>query len=153
MALYLGEEKLATSNTIYVEMPVPTSNCKSGIVTSDEDGIVTFPELDFTPNLIALWSVKKVDLKAEAEAAGDEWEDGWLQYMYVGCMFMGVYHDNTWITQSAASESGTMFISNESFSVGSMVSVEDGRYTYRLARDISDRHCFADVTFNYAIYG
>lgn len=153
MALYLGEEKLAPSNTIYVEIPVPTSNCKSGIVTSDENGVVTFPELDFTPNMIALWSVKKIDLKAEAEAAGDEWEDGWLQYMYEGYMLMGVYHDNTWITQSAVSDSGGMLISNESYSVGSMVNVEDGRYTYRISRDIDEGSSFADVTFNYAIYG
>lgn len=152
MALYLGGEKLAPSNVTRIETSSPTGNYKAGTVTADENGVVTFPELDFTPTMITLWSVEKVDLKAEVEARGEDWEEGWTQYVYKGFLLMAIYEDDTWISQGLGNNSGDTHISNASFSFGSTVSIENGRYMYRLHRE-GFNDSFEGVVCNYAIYG
>lgn len=147
MALYLG------SNKVGVTIP-RTPNQLTGTVTSDSNGIVTFPELSFTPKIIALWNITKEDLKISAEEDGEEWDDTYARYVYVGSMLFAFYQDGLWISQGFMDNSGSVNISNASVSGGSCVSVNENIYSYRLGRYSSllgDN--IANTTFNYAIYG
>lgn len=153
MALYLGEQKVGMGFVGRVEIPVPTGNYASGTAVADDNGVVTFPELGFTPKLIALWNVYQRDLKEEAEAEGWDWEEDWVRYVHSGFMLFGIYQDDTWVTQALTSNSGEALISNETWSAGPAVSVSNNRYSYSVAKLEQYSDYFAGETFNYVILG
>jgi hypothetical protein len=53
MAIYLGGQKVGAilTNKVF-------PNSLTGTAISDDDGIITFPELNFTPKIITVWNVK-----------------------------------------------------------------------------------------------
>jgi hypothetical protein len=120
---------------------------------ANDDGIVTFPELSFTPTLIAVWNAEKYDLKAEAEANGDEWDPSCMPVTVVGFMVFAVYKDDIWITQGLRSESGEAYISNQTADARSGVTVDGNTYSYRIMRHTNDGGLIAGEVFNYAIFG
>lgn len=142
MALYLGTEKIA---------PIihAGTNCKTGVVTSDNNGIVTFPALNFTPNIITVWNIDQVD------------NDGDVPYLYQGVMLMAVNNKGYWISQCVADNSGTVYLSNASAEGGtgeafpdapaSSISINGNIYSYYLTR--GNNADLSNTEFNYAIYG
>lgn len=150
MALYLGSEKLELAIAEYSNS---SSLCLTGTAISDSNGVVTFPQLDFTPKLIAVWNITKRDLKAEAEANGEDWDDSYTQYIYNGSMVFAVYQDGVWVSQGLTGMSGEVFISNATFDSGSGISVNNNTYSYRIMRNTQDGEVVANELFNYAIYG
>lgn len=143
MALYLGREKMApilkggaVSNSVkYI----------TGTVTSDEDGIITFPELDFTPTMITVWNIEESDF-----------EDPDAEYScYNGVLVCAILINDIWIAQVAKSDSGSAYISNATYdtwgSGNSAIEYVNGQYQYHI--DYSQNLLFANTEFNYAIYG
>ena len=62
MAVYLGSQKVGvTIGPIKADSGV---KCMRGTATSDENGIVTFPAVEFTPSMLAIWNVKQIDLRS-----------------------------------------------------------------------------------------
>lgn len=149
MALYLGSEKIDVASAsgrsdVYYA---------AGTVKANDAGVLVFPELPFTPKMITVWNVTQHDLKAEAEATGEDWEDGWVRYVHSGIMLFAVYQDDTWVSQGLASSSSGAFISSETYLAGSTVSFKNNRYSYRILRDPEQTAEFDGEIFNYAIYG
>ena len=149
MALYLGGKKLGAT----ISRGKSDIHCATGTVQANNSGVLTFPELSFTPTMIVVWNVKQRDLKAEAEAEGIQWGQDWVRYIHSGIMLFAVYQDNTWVSQGLATESSGMFISNETYEAGSNVSFANNRYSYRVLRDNEQTQEYDGDTFNYAIYG
>jgi hypothetical protein len=143
MALYLGTEKIA---------PIVNggTNCKTGVATSNSNGIVTFPALNFTPSLIAMWNVQQ------------EVNDGDVPYLYTGVMLFAINQNGYWISQAVESASGGAFIANGTATGGtgeffpdkpsSCISVNGNIYSYQIARE-ADHPEFTNTEFHYAIYG
>lgn len=143
MALYLGTEKIA---------PIihAGTNCKTGVATSDNNGIVTFPALNFTPSLIAMWNVQQ------------EANDGDVPYLYTGVMLFAINQNGYWISQAVESSSGTTYIANASATGGtgeyfpdapaSSISINGNVYSYQIARATNFPE-FTNTEFHYAIYG
>ena len=153
MGLYLGGEKFAGVITRIVNSSTDSTNSLSGFTQSDENGIITFPELNFTPKLIAVWNINRRDLKAEAEA-GEDWDESLVRFVYEGFMVFAIKSQGVWISQGLTQNSGEVYISNASYSFGSCVSVQDNIYSYRLGRDNeTSSSFFANADFNYIIYG
>lgn len=162
MALYLGSEKLGVTIPVSVggSSGVP---CATGTIVSDENGVITFPELDFTPKIIAVWNVEQVDLM-ELQG-GTEWDESSVRYIQRGIMLLSVFDKNMWFSQVMYSNSDSMVasISGESadldgdyeadnLPLGALaISVVDNRYRYHLHRRTVDE--VANTEFNYAIYG
>lgn len=103
MALYLGKEKIApilkggaASNSVkYI----------TGTATTDEHGIITFPELDFTPTMITVWNIEESDF-----------EDPDAEYScYNGVLVCAILINDIWIAQVAKSDSGSAYISNATY--------------------------------------
>lgn len=162
MALYLGSEKV--SATLGGSLPSGIK-CVTGTATSDNYGIVTFPELDFTPAMIAVWNVKKIDWAEKDE----DWDGTKVQYTHVGVMLMAINQNGTWISQGIMDNSGGIQITNSSGKGGTQeflptesasgISVNGNVYSYLLCR-YSDQifgengnHDITNTEFNYAIYG
>lgn len=150
MSLYLGKQPL----DITVAKIGTGVQCATGTVVIDDDDKATFPRLDFTPTLIALWQMSTMDLKADAEERGDEWEDDFVRYVQEGVMLFAIYHNGEWCVQATDSHSNGTYISGESWDGAreKCVQVRDGIYTYKLNYRGSNV-AFAGETFNYAIYG
>ena len=147
MALYLGSEKLGVTIA-------RGANCATGTVTADDTGTVTFPELSFVPKMIAIWNVTQRDLKAEYEAGGEYWEEGYVQYIHTGIMLFAIYQDDTWVSQGIDGNSSGSYISNETWVAGSTVDFnsENNCYSYRIERKRQTQEYTGEI-FNYAIYG
>lgn len=162
MALYLGSNKVSASiaqNTNSVNNGI---NCVRGTVISDSQGVVTFPELDFTPSLITVWNITRVE-------NGDGVND--VLYLYEGLMLMAINNNGYWISQGVTDNSGEVHITNATAMAGtgeffpenasSGISVNGNIYSYQLGRVSSvantyDNDSYFDLTnkvFNYAIYG
>lgn len=155
MALYLGREKMAP---ILKGGAVSSGiSCATGTVTSDEYGVITFPELDFTPTIITVWNVVEIDQKANAEEDGEEWDDSYTQYTYNGVMLLAVYHNGQWFSQVASSNSGQSYISNASYNYydgGAAIEFDGNVYIYNIDKGvINNNYSLGDMEFNYAIYG
>lgn len=143
MALYLGTEKIAPIVQV-------STNCKTGVVTSNDNGIVTFPALNFTPNLIAMWNVQQTA------------NDGDVPYLYTGVMLFAINQNGYWISQAVVSESGGAYIANGTATGGtgeffpdkpsSCISVDGNVYSYQIARSAGNPE-FTNTEFHYAIYG
>lgn len=151
MALYLGSEKLGVTIPCSVGAPFAT-----GTVTSDSDGVIRFPELSFTPKIIAVWNAQQRDLKEETESKGEEWADGWVRYIQEGTMLFAVYHNGVWIAQMLKTGSGCTYIANESFDTQNgffdfPIYTEENCYCYSL--DPKGEDHVENMEFNYAIYG
>ena len=164
MAVYLGSQKVGVvinraskNNSGY--------KCLKGTATSDEEGIITFPALDFTPNLIAVWNVSKYDLKNEADPE-EEWDASYIRYVYEGSMLFAIRQGNQWISQGFGHNSSDVYITNASHNGGtdwaeethpyapSGILQNGNVYSYRLSREAeADQSEYADIEFNYAIYG
>lgn len=153
MALYLGSEKLAITTHKIFERGIVSDNYASGTVISNSDGVITFPELDFTPIFIAVWNLKLIDLKAEAEENGGDWEDDFVRYIHKGIMLFAVYQDGIWVTQSLHTQSGSMYISNESHSYGSSITQNGNVYVYDLNNRNDQTHTGVNEEFTYVILG
>ena len=153
MSLYLGTEKVGITFLSKVTDLIPSGNFASGDAWSDDDGIVTFPELSFTPNMIALWNVQERDLREEAEANGEEWDDSYVQYIYEGTMVFAIYQDDTWISQAMGGQSAEMYISNASHGYPPCVTSNGNIYSYRLARAPEDGQKYGRKAFKYIICG
>lgn len=149
MALYLGNEKLGVTIT----RGKSDINYASGTAKANSSGVIVFPELSFTPKMIAVWNVVQRDLKAEAEADGNEWEEGWVRYVHSGIMLFAVYQDETWVSQGLAADSAGVFISSETYAAGSTVNFSNNQYSYRILRSPEQTPEYDGETFNYAIYG
>ena len=160
MALYLGREKMAP---ILKGGAVSSGiSCATGTVTSDEYGVITFPELDFTPTMITVWNVEKRDLKAEAEEGGEEWDDSCVRYVYDGLMLMAINQEGVWISQGLCGGSGEVNITNASATGGTQeflpeesssgISSNGNVYSYMLGR-YNGYGMGANIELNYAIYG
>ena len=163
MAIYLGEEKINITKT-----PV---HFISGTVRSDDEGIINFPSLSFEPKIITIWDISKIDLKAEAEANGEEWSDDYLiRYVHDGVMLMAVNIDGVWVSQSLAYDSGTIYITNASHYAGINPGIsefsgtgiyydEENGYQFLLSKQEGQGNNWtgnSDITereFHYAIYG
>ena len=160
MALYLTREKLATAQS-------GGTKVATGTVISDNEGRVTFPKLDFTPKFIAVWNIKEIDEREDAEEDGEEWPDDYeILYRYEGIMLFAFYDGKQWMSQIARSSSSTAYISNSSYGVPNgynppygaiAVSVNDkGQYQYQLYNGnlfYQPDQDFVNTEFNYAIYG
>lgn len=96
MALYLGNEKL---NVVFTKSAGSNDSvrCVQGTVVSDANGVVTFPELDFTPSVIAVWNITQVE-NGDGETS--------VRYLYTGVMLMAINRDGYWISQGLADGSG-----------------------------------------------
>ena len=151
MALYLGEKKV--SPVLHKEQ-----RCAKGKIMSDENGVITFPKLDFTPKIITVWNIAMYDW-----TKSDDWEDGMIPYTYDGIMIFAVNHNGIWISQIPHSNSGSVTISNSSY-VGDALTFESGRYCYNLTlragvfddyehSQYGMAYNTANTEFNYAIYG
>ena len=151
MALYLGTQKVSLMS--YANLSSGHSNYITGTAMSNDDGVVTFSELPFIPKIIAIWNIVEKDLKAEAEQEGQEWEEGYVQYIYEGIMLFAIYQDGTWVSQGMGHGSGEAYISNASVSYGSCVTSDGNTYYYRISRDENDGHKYGNTTFNYTICG
>lgn len=154
MALYLGSKKVG------VTIPRGDSSggihCVTGTVTSDEYGVITFPELDFTPTMITVWNIVEIDEKANIEEDGGEWDDSYTQYTYNGVMLLAVHHNGQWFSQVANSNSGQSYISNASYDYyggGAAIEFDGSIYTYAVDRGIAGDYALGSTEFNYAIYG
>ena len=152
MPLYLGSEKV--DFTISKVSVVDTgAQCATGTVVVDDDDTVTFPCLDFTPTLIALWNISSVDLKAQVEENGEEWDDAFIRYVHKGVMLFAVCQDGEWYIQSVQHHSSGSHISGESWDGmrNKCVKQNNGVYSYKLNHRGSGE--FTGETFHYAIYG
>lgn len=161
MSLYLGNQKVCP--IIYKENKM---NQLTGKIMSDDNGIITFPVLDFEPKLIAVWNVTQVD----------QWEEGTsvefaIQYLTTGVMLFAINIDGRWITQSLINNSGGVYIANASAEGGhvypndqeyapSNIGFDGNNYYYYLHRRSNSldglEDSIYDITnteFNYAIYG
>lgn len=141
MALYLGREKLGV--TVERER-----NCLKGTVTSDANGIIVFPELSFTPTMITVWNIEETDWSTDPD-----WEDDWVRYTYNGIMLTAIYQNGTWIAQVPVTSSGGVNISNATYTTNTAIGTVVGLYTYDLHFAESAPKNFANMEFNYAIYG
>lgn len=164
MAVYLGSDRVGVT---LVRKGTGGSGVKyaSGKVTSDENGVVTFPKLDFTPNMITVWNVSLIDHKEIVESWGEEWSDDNVRYSHDGVILTAIYIDGKWISQGLAESSGGVYITNESASGGTLeflpnssssgISLNDGVYSYLLCRYKNSEHleAVANMEYNYAIYG
>lgn len=142
MALYLGR------NRVCPVIGGSGAKCLKGTVVSDDNGIVTFPELTFTPNVITVWNITEVDN-----------EGGSVDYLYEGVMLMAVRYDGDyWISQGLHDNSGSVYISNATADFGSCIYEDGNVYSFRLSRAGSpDQHedtsyDLTNTVFNYAIY-
>ena len=163
MALYLGSEKLGVTIPVYTE---GTSNikCATGTITSQADGTILFPELNFTPKMIAVWNVEQVDL-AEEEGLLGEWDESSIRYIQRGIMLFAIFEQDMWFSQVAFynSDSIAMAISGDQADLdgdyeadnlpygAQAISIIDNRYCYHLHKRAAE--IAADMEFNYAIYG
>lgn len=152
MSLYLGSDKLSLAISSFSNADESASGYVTGVAISDSDGVITFPELSFTPTMIAVWNVRQLDLKEQAEANGEDWEDGYVRYVHEGTMLFAIYQDNTWVSQGLTGMSGQVFISNHTRDFGSCVSVDNGIYSYRLSRYPGDSDG-ANELYHYIICG
>ena len=155
MALYLGNQRVAPTNT--VSIPVPVNGAVTGQVDMDENYVLHFPELDFTPKTIVVWNIEEEDLKQEAEARGEEWEEDWVQYLYHGIILTAINIDGIWISQGLFHGSGEVVISNATRDVGSLIHFDGTNYSYDLTRHNKTPTDYIPggrdgATFNYAIY-
>lgn len=166
MALYLGSEKVGVTITKEISSSNDSGSSNGihyvkGTATSDSNGVITFPELNFEPTMITVWNVKKRDWMEES--GEDEWSGDYVRYTHEGIMLMAIKQDGVWISQGLTDNSGGMYITNETAEGGtgeflpeasSSGITENGNvYSYQLSRlgDAYDE--IMDVTFNYAIYG
>ena len=163
MAVYLGSERVGVT---LVKRGTGGSGVKyaSGKVTSDENALVTFPKLDFTPKMIVVWNVELIDYAELDGVDPSEWPDDMVRYFHNGVMLIAIYIDGKWVSQGISESSGGVYITNESASGGTMeffptstssgISINDGVYSYLLCR-YRGQHLdeIADTEFNYAIYG
>lgn len=160
MSLYLGDQKLALS------ISHTYTNYITGTAMSDNDGVITFPKVDFTPIMIAIWNVVERDLKQEYidSGQGEKWDESWVRYVQTGIMLFAIYCDGHWVSQGLTERSAGTYISNDSFSYGSCISVNDDIYSYRLARvpnstmegfehEEDGPRDITNATFNYIIFG
>lgn len=167
MALYLGSEKIGNTAllTKVITKEVGGAKVATGTVTSDENGVVTFPELDFTPNMITVWNV----------GVTQEKDDDGSYELWDGIMLMAVNQNGYWISQGVGQNSGEIWITNSTAENNqgenkpqdqraySGVYSADGKvYSYTLLRhqlqsalDYYDGELkdLTNATFNYAIYG
>ena len=154
MAIYFGSEKISFNSPVTIGV-----RCARGTVTSDANAIITFPELDFTPSVITIWNVERVD-----HSTDPEYEEGYVRYTHEGFLLTAVYTDNTWISQIAGSQSGDVAISNESYEAGDVngfdkdtesptsIYFDGSQYHYQLYRyHMID--ALANKEFHYAIFG
>lgn len=157
MALYLGNQKVCP--IIYKEIQ---NNQLTGKIMSDNNGIITFPALDFEPKLIAVWNVVRYQNGDGIEMA---------ESLITGVMLFAVYTADGWVSQGLTGNSGGVYITNasaeggtgESFpqSSSSGISINNNIYSFQLARyyDIAGRlenaeyYDITNTEFNYAIYG
>ena len=164
MAVYLGSERVGVT---LVKKGTGGSGVKyaSGKVTSDENGVVTFPKLDFTPNMIVVWNIKLIDYAELDGVDPSEWPDDMVRFVHDGVMLTAIYINGKWVSQGLAESSGGVYITNESASGGtgeffpnyssSGISIDDGVYSYLLCRYKNSEHleAVANMEYNYAIYG
>lgn len=152
MAMYLGSKKVAPTICITQDSGGKIKYA-TGQVTSDSNGIVTFPQLDFVPSKILVWNVVAIDNSDQENYITDT--------LYEGVMLMAIKEGDTpWISLGLATNSGGIYITNSTATFGSGISVDNGIYSYRLCkfanRDLpSLDETEIDVTntvFNYAIY-
>lgn len=133
-----------------------------GVATTDNDGILTFPPLDFTPNAILVWNVEEID------NGDDTWEpdSGYVRYTIEGTMLMAIRENGKWISQCMTNNSGAVYITNASAEGGtgeflpessSSGIFEDGNiYSYQVGCYPPIEHengqDFSQMEFNYVIY-
>lgn len=165
MAVYLGSERVGVT---LLKKNTSASGVKyaGGKVTSDENGVVTFPQLDFKPNMIVVWNVSVRDLSKNYEQEnGEPFPTDYVRYVYEGTMLFAINQNGVWISQGMGGNSGETHITNASYNGGtgefrpqdtssSGISINDGIYSYQLSRygDQVDNRII-DTEFNYAIYG
>lgn len=154
MGLYLGSDKVSA---VITKNTSSDSGIKrvQGTITSDANGVITFPELNFTPSIITVWNITRVENGDGVYDAG---------YLYEGIMLMAINNNGYWISQGLTNNSGGVYITNASAEGGtgeffpesssSGISVNGNVYTYQLARyNNGEVDGLANVEFNYAIYG
>lgn len=154
MPLYLGK-KLIDLN-IGAKSDV---KCVTGTVIADDEGKVEFPPLYFTPNLIVVWNAHLRDMKAEAEAAGNEWDEDLIRYLHAGIIVTAVNVNGTWMGQGIRNGSSEFYLTGATVGThfdesDGCVFVQDGIYYYRILQSthIGDLDLDGEE-FNYAIYG
>ena len=153
MALYLGNQKVAPVHKVSIPTPVSAATI-TGQVDIDENGVLTFPKLDFTPKMITIWNIEARDLKQEVIEEGEEWDNSWVRWAYNGIILTAINIDGVWISQGLMHYSGAVVISNATYTAGSMICEDNGQYAYQLVRD-QEWDAFIDEvssTYNYAIY-
>lgn len=164
MALYLGSQKVGI--TTLRGGSSGGINYASGKVTSDDNGVVTFPQLDFTPTMIVVWNVSVRDLSENYEEEnGEPFPEDWVRYLHQGIMLFAINQEGMWISQGIRGNSGDTNITNSSWDGGtgefkpqgyssSGVSINDGIYSYQLCRFTGEVEDYImNTEFNYAIYG
>ena len=135
-----------------------------GIAETDENGILTFPPLDFTPNVILVWNVEEQD---HGDGTWDP-DDGYVRYTIEGTMLMAIRENGKWISQGALESSGAVYITNASATGGtgeflpessSSGILENGNiYSYQIGRYPTGHEYvehvpdFSYLEFNYVIY-
>lgn len=170
MALYLGKQKVSAKVGVRFT-PKDSLHYATGTIMSDDNGVITFPELGFTPKIITIWNVSQRDLAEEWEEANpdEDYPEDYCQYSFEGTMLMAVNIDGTWISQGLSDDSGSVAITNASWngvnhtsnSPATGITFNDGIYSYYLNRHYTEdfagkENTYFDITntrFNYAIYG
>lgn len=156
MALYLGNQRVAPMHKVSIPTPVSAATV-TGQADIDENGILTFPKLDFTPKMITIWNIEAIDLKQEALENDTEWEDGWVRWVYNGVILTAINIEGIWISQGLMYGSGEVTISNATRDVASLIHFDGEHYSYDITRypgypDENMHNGYDFTTFEYAIY-
>lgn len=143
---------------------ISSGHMLKGVAETDNDGILTFPPLNFTPNVILVWNVEEQDY------GDDTWDpdDGYVRYTIEGTMLMAIRENGKWVSQCMTDSSGEVYITNASATGGtgeflpeasSSGILENGNiYSYQVGRYPTGHEYvdhvgdFSQLEFNYVIY-
>jgi hypothetical protein len=143
MALYLGKDKVCPI-TLQKSASQPDGGikCVRGTAIVDEDGVITFPELEFTPTIFAVWNITR-----------SQWNDESADWpCFNGAMLFAVYTDLGWVAQATKAGSGDAYIANATYEIGpDTITCSNNVYKYKV--DYSHNMGMVNTELNYVIYG
>lgn len=145
MALYIGKDKVCIAKGGSETSSNDGLKYKSGTVTSDSQGIITFPQLSFEPKFIAVWNLT-------AEEFDD---DDHKATIYNGIMVYALKQDDVWLSLAPYHSSGEIILTNATAGLqpNGAIEINNSIYSYKLGVKGGGTFNIANETFNYAIYG
>ena len=157
MPLYLGKDLIDLNIGNKLVADNSGTDCVTGTAIA-EAGKIDLPPLDFTPKLIVVWNAHVRDMKAEAEADGEEWDEDSIRFLHAGIIVSAVNVDGTWIGQGIRSESSEFYLTGATAVTHfneylACVYVQDGTYHYNIVQANGYDVDIDGEEFNYAVYG